>query len=132
MKILIATDGSEFGKRAVEMCCLMLPLQEAAIKVISAAENAAAVSMEPLVVSAGFILKRQALQLEQANKSVQEAKETIVKRFPDSNVETSVYTHSFAPAAAIVEEAEIWGADLIVIGSHGYGFWSRALLGSVS
>ena len=37
-----------------------------------------------------------------------------------------------SPKEAIVEEAEQWGADLIVMGSHGYGFWQRALLGSVS
>jgi nucleotide-binding universal stress UspA family protein len=32
----------------------------------------------------------------------------------------------------IVEEAEKWGADLIVLGSHGYGPMSRFLLGSVA
>jgi nucleotide-binding universal stress UspA family protein len=37
-----------------------------------------------------------------------------------------------APQRAIVERARDWGADLIVVGSHGYGFWSRALLGSIS
>ena len=36
------------------------------------------------------------------------------------------------PAQEIVQQAEDWGADLVVVGSHGYGFWSRALLGSVS
>ncbi|HVF47233.1 MAG TPA: universal stress protein [Pyrinomonadaceae bacterium] len=37
------------------------------------------------------------------------------------------------PAARrIVEAAEEWKADLIVMGTHGRTFWSRALLGSVS
>src|SRR5262249_34217112 len=32
----------------------------------------------------------------------------------------------------ILDEAEKWGADLIVLGSHGYKGWRRFLLGSVS
>jgi nucleotide-binding universal stress UspA family protein len=32
----------------------------------------------------------------------------------------------------IIEEAEQWGADLIVVGCHGYGPVKRFLLGSVS
>jgi nucleotide-binding universal stress UspA family protein len=37
-----------------------------------------------------------------------------------------------SPKDAIVEEAERWGADLIVVGSHGYRGPERTLLGSVS
>jgi nucleotide-binding universal stress UspA family protein len=37
-----------------------------------------------------------------------------------------------SPKDAIVEEAERWGADLIVVGSHGYRGPEHALLGSVS
>ena len=36
------------------------------------------------------------------------------------------------PKLVILEEAEKFGADLIVVGSHGYGFVERFLLGSVS
>jgi nucleotide-binding universal stress UspA family protein len=36
------------------------------------------------------------------------------------------------PRTVILEEAESWGADLIVLGSHGYRAWERFLLGSVS
>jgi nucleotide-binding universal stress UspA family protein len=36
------------------------------------------------------------------------------------------------PAKVIVEEAAAWPADLIVVGTHGYGGGQRVLLGSVS
>ena len=34
--------------------------------------------------------------------------------------------------SVILDEAESWGADLVVVGSHGYGAWQRFFLGSVS
>jgi nucleotide-binding universal stress UspA family protein len=37
-----------------------------------------------------------------------------------------------SPKDAILDEAEKWGADLIVLGSHGYGAIKRLFLGSVS
>lgn len=36
------------------------------------------------------------------------------------------------PAEIILAEAERWGADLIVVGSHGYGAFRRFFLGSTS
>ena len=36
------------------------------------------------------------------------------------------------PKHAVVDEAERWGADLVVVGSHGYSGFERFLLGSVS
>ena len=37
-----------------------------------------------------------------------------------------------SPKSVILEEAEKFGADLIVVGSHGYGMVEGFLLGSVS
>jgi nucleotide-binding universal stress UspA family protein len=37
-----------------------------------------------------------------------------------------------SPKEAIIEEAESWGADLIVVGAHGYRGYERLMLGSVS
>jgi hypothetical protein len=41
-------------------------------------------------------------------------------------------TSSGHPVQEIVDRAEHWGADLIVVGSHGYRGFKRLLLGSVS
>lgn len=46
------------------------------------------------------------------------------------NVTTKVLSGS--PKEVILEEAEAFGADLIVVGSHGHGMLERFLLGSVS
>ena len=46
------------------------------------------------------------------------------------NVTTKVLSGS--PKGVILEEAEAFGADLIVVGSHGHGMLERFLLGSVS
>ena len=43
---------------------------------------------------------------------------------------TAVLTGS--PKAAILEDGEAFGADLIVVGSQGHGMIERFLLGSVS
>src|SRR6266511_2231693 len=67
----------------------------------------------------------------QAQKIVERAKtrlrESDARFFP---ISSTVVVDS--PKDAIVEEAERWGADLIVVGSRGYRGPERTLLGSVS
>jgi nucleotide-binding universal stress UspA family protein len=50
--------------------------------------------------------------------------------FGEDAVTTAVVIGS--PKRAILEEADTWGADLIVVGSHGEGAFLRLLLGSVA
>jgi nucleotide-binding universal stress UspA family protein len=61
---------------------------------------------------------------------VAKAAKEIAEQASSLRVVTEVLDGS--PKKVIVEEAERWGADLIVIGSHGYGPVRRFLLGSVS
>jgi nucleotide-binding universal stress UspA family protein len=56
--------------------------------------------------------------------------ETLKQASPDLKV-THVLREGW-PKEAIHDEAELWGADLIVVGSHGYGSIRRLFLGSVS
>ncbi|MDQ3798832.1 MAG: universal stress protein, partial [Acidobacteriota bacterium] len=54
----------------------------------------------------------------------------IRERFPNIDVTTQISTG--APDETLIEAARKWSADLIVIGSHGRGFWGRMLLGSIT
>jgi nucleotide-binding universal stress UspA family protein len=67
---------------------------------------------------------------DQAQDSVDSAAAILSSAGCSLAVSTEILTGS--PKRVIVEEAEKWGADLIVVGSHGYRTWERMLLGSVS
>ena len=132
MKVLLATEGSEFSKAAIDKCCKMFEESEnTQIRIVSAAEPAF-VATEPFAVSADYIHEIDAAARKQAEKAVADAEDSVPKHFPDLAADLSTTVIIDAPAKAIVEEAEKWGADLIIMGSHGYGFWQRAWLGSVS
>jgi nucleotide-binding universal stress UspA family protein len=96
------------------------------------------------IISVAETLPLEALSLppryrEEIERAARRRAETIVERamarLRDSDarifpISSTVVIDS--PKDAIVEEAERWGADLIVVGSHGYRGTERALLGSVS
>ncbi len=55
-----------------------------------------------------------------------------LRAIDDNTLEISSKIVPGPPSQAIVDEAESWGADLIVMGSRGRGTFGRLLLGSVS
>jgi nucleotide-binding universal stress UspA family protein len=128
MKILIAVDGSESSDVAVEKVANRPWPADSVMRIISVAETL------PLEV-----LSLPPRYREDTERAARHRAETIVERaiarIRESDarilpISSTVVVDS--PKDAIVEEAERWGADLIVIGSHGYRGPERALLGSVS
>jgi len=69
---------------------------------------------------------------ERATAAVEKAAAKL--RAGETNRQLSVATkvRYGSPKGVILEEAEAFGADLIVVGSHGHGMLERFLLGSVS
>ena len=133
MKVLIATDGSDFSRQAIEKACEMLAKGgNNRVEIISVFEEVAHSVGEPFAVSTEYIQEMEKIGRVQASKFASEAEEIIRGRFADSSVQVTTKIVRGSAGRAIVEEAESWGADLIVVGSHGYGFWSRVMLGSVS
>ena len=132
MRILIATDGSHYSQAAIEESCRSIIRPERdTVLVVSAFEDMYPVMAEPIVVSGEYYQKIEAAVHEQCENFVQQAVERIAETFAPGKVSVSGEVLRGTAEQQIVEKAEKWGADLIVVGSHGRGFWGR-LLGSVS
>ena len=132
MKILVATEGSDFSKAAIETCCQIFGgSPETEIKVLSVAEPVI-VPVEPFAVSAEYLADAEKAAIENSNLAASNADAMIRAGFPDIGDRLTTEVVKDNPIPAILAEAEKWGADLIVMGSHGYGFWKRTFLGSVS
>src|ERR1043166_80542 len=131
MKILIATDGSEYSKAAVEQCCrLVIRPDNAEMLIVSAYEDAYPIMAEPYAISAEYYQKIDDAVVEMATTFVADAKKIIRDRFrQDFPIATEILRGP--PDQQIIDKAKEWNADVIVVGSHGRGFWGR-LLGSVS
>ncbi|NNE64983.1 MAG: universal stress protein [Pyrinomonadaceae bacterium] len=131
MKILIATDGSEYSDEAVKKVCDFVRIDEAtALKVISVAEPVA--PSAPFGVSDEYYIQvREALE-KAAVTDVDNAFELVTECVAGRTASVEKATLSGKPAEAILEAADNWRADLIVVGSHGRGFFGRMLMGSVS
>jgi nucleotide-binding universal stress UspA family protein len=132
MKILIATDGSDFSKAAIEECCkYVIRPERDSVLIVSAYEDAYPIAAEPFAISAEYYQKLEDAIVQQSGNYVDDALAFVRKQFPDPGLSVSSEVLRGAPDQQIVEKASEWGADLIVVGSHGRGFWGR-LLGSVS
>lgn len=132
MKILIAIDGSDYSKAAVEKACESLIRPENAdVLVVSAYEDAYPITAEPFALSAEYYQKLEDAVSSMAENFVADAKTAIKSKFPNDDFPLATEVLRGAPDQQIIEKAKEWGADVIVVGSHGRGFWGR-LLGSVS
>lgn len=133
MKILIATDGSAASKQVIEAACQTIGKPEnTVVKIISAVEPITPMAAEPFAVSAEYYGELEAELSKQAKNTVEQAESSLKEICPNISDVASDVLRGASAAQAIIETAREWGADLIVVGSHGYGFWKRAWLGSVS
>jgi nucleotide-binding universal stress UspA family protein len=132
MKVLVPTEGSEFSNAAIEKCCKMFDESEnTEIEILSVVEMVERPT-DPFGAPSEYIHDLNAAALKKATDVVDQAAEEIRKDYPELGTQLTTKVVKGSPNQEIVEEAENWGADLIVMGSHGYGFWRRSLLGSVS
>lgn len=132
MRILIATDGSRFSEEAIDQCCRMVMRPERdEVLIVSAYEDVLPISAEPFALSSEYYQQMADSLTNLARTCLDAAEQKIAAHFPDAVPEVATEVLRGPADMLIVERAKEWKADLIVVGSHGRGFWGR-LLGSVS
>jgi nucleotide-binding universal stress UspA family protein len=133
MKILVATDGSKFSQSAIEAACdVARGKDEVCFKVVTAYEPPAPIAAEPYGIAAGYYQQLEENARQNAETAAAKGVDLIKSLSANSAPCVTTVVELGRPAKMIVDLAESWGADLIVVGSHGHGFWGRLALGSVS
>ncbi|MBX3267579.1 MAG: universal stress protein [Acidobacteria bacterium] len=130
MKILLATDGSAQSQAAIDMLKNFSFKSGDEMKIVSVVDMAVPMAID---IYGGYLpdtTEMEKTAREHAEKVLSETCERLEGICKNLTVTSDVLFGS--PESRIVETAEEWGSDLIVVGSHGYSRWERLLLGSVS
>jgi nucleotide-binding universal stress UspA family protein len=132
MKILFATDGTKQSEAAMEMLKRFRLDAGDEIRAVSVIDMAVPMAVD---IYGGYLpdsAEFERTAREHAGGILDEAVRQLGDHFGDTapNISTEVLFGS--PESRIVEAAEDFKPDLIVLGSHGYKAWERMLLGSVS
>jgi len=130
MKILLAVDGSPCSDAAVEEVGRRPWPEGSSVKVLSAFELPTPPTPEAWALPINYFEEMDAALRKQAQMIVERALEKLKSRVNKIAIDGQCLPGP--PRTVILDEAEDWGADLIVVGSHGYNAWERFLLGSVS
>jgi nucleotide-binding universal stress UspA family protein len=121
MKILIGVDDSSFSQIAVEEVARRLWEPGTAVKLLSVIETPYNPARQESASENPFKIARASVD-----------KATEVLRRGANKFEIACDIVEGSPKRVILDVAETWDADLIVVGSHGRRGLDRFLLGSVS
>lgn len=131
MRVIIAIDGSEFSDAAVAKYCSVIAGKNDEVKILTVVEPMTHIVGAPFGVVDEYYDTYIREARNESSGHLEKAKSTVFKCLKgDRNISTELVVGS--PSRAVVETAGEWKADLIVMGSHGRGFWQRVYLGSVS
>lgn len=129
MKILLAIDGSSCSDVAVKEVARRPWPQGSIVKILTVYEIPMPPTPEGWAMPANYYEEMDAALRKQAQNLVDQALQRLK---PNKSISVDASLLPGPPKTVILDEAESWGADLIVVGSHGYSVWKRFLLGSVS
>jgi nucleotide-binding universal stress UspA family protein len=131
MRILLAIDGSPCSEAAVNELAKRPWPASSDIRIVSAFQVPLSPTPEAWAISSEYFDQMERVAREHAQGVVDVAATKLAARV-DETIKITTGVLMGSPRSGILEESENWKADLVVVGSHGYGPWQRFLLGSVS
>ena len=135
MRILIAYDGSEPSKHALEQGMSLAKLTNSEVTVVSVVPRIMIPVFTDVGAGASMYSGQEMADVQEDmrdyySESLKEASEELTKKYPKLQVKTELLEGR--PSKSIVDMAENDGFDLIVIGSRGLGGITGWILGSTS
>jgi nucleotide-binding universal stress UspA family protein len=129
MKILLPVDGSACSEAAVAEVARRPWPEGSQLRILTVVELPFVPTPETWALPESYYSRVEQGAREQAREIVDKA---VAQLRQATGLEVSTAILDGYAKDTILAEAEQWGADLIVVGSHGYRGWQRFLLGSVS
>ncbi len=131
-KVLVAYDGSDPSKRALDHAAKMAAMFEGELIILTVVPKVSVpvYSNAELGAQAMDIASLQERMRENYGQSIKKAEEEIHGLYPHLKVDTIITEGR--PASIIVSEADKQGVSLIVMGSRGLGGITGWILGSTS
>jgi len=131
MKILLAIDGSRCSDEAIDETGRRPWPEGSTIKVLTAFELPLPTNPEAWTMPPSYLDELDRVARTHAQEIVDHAIEKLKSKLGTALVITGEALPG-SPRTTVLDVAEEWGANLIILGSHGYRAWERFLLGSVS
>jgi nucleotide-binding universal stress UspA family protein len=119
MKVLVAIDGSAHSEAAVAEVARRPWPAGTEVEILTVIHPIGPMLPDPAFVTAASHMEQAEELRQQAPMLVSAACEQFRRGTPELSVITKIVEG--VPKNLIVEEAREWNADLIVVGSHGYG-----------
>ena len=130
MRVLLPVDGSACSEAAIDEVASRPWPAGSEVRIVTAAEVPVIIGLEPWAAAPIYFEQLEGAVRDSSTTLVENAVTKLKSKQTPLRITCAVLEGS--ARETIVEEAERWGADLIVMGSRGLGAWSRLLLGSVS
>jgi nucleotide-binding universal stress UspA family protein len=130
MRVLLPIDDSPHSDAAIVDVARGSWPDGTAIEILSVIHASAPLAVDPAIVMAAVYVEQLEERWRRPTMLVNAARDQIEGDAWGVHVATKIIEGN--PKDVIVDEAQQWGADLIVMGAGGYGGPRRMVLGSVA